>query len=288
MADRLQKILASAGIASRRKSEEMIEQGRVTVNGVTATIGDQADASVDVIAVDGRPISAQRKRYLVLNKPQGHVTTLSDPQGRPTVADLVDVPERLFPVGRLDYDTEGLLLLTNDGDFTQRITHPSYEIEKVYVARVTTPIGLRALDLLRTGVQLEDGMSAPARVQIVYRDQRTVELTIHEGRNRMIRRMLAAVGSPVTGLIRTRIGPLTLGDLKTGKWRDLTAIEVAGLRGEVAAPASPAPAPRPRSRDRKGQLVVEMGNEGQVHSIEAHAADVKSRFRLCKRSERSE
>jgi pseudouridine synthase len=247
MPERLQKILSSAGVASRRKSEEMIEQGRVAVNGVTATVGDQAETGVDVITVDGKSISAQRKRYLVLNKPQGHVTTLADPQGRPTVADLVDVPERLFPVGRLDYDTEGLLILTNDGDFTQRITHPSYEIEKVYVARVATPIGLRALDLLRTGVQLEDGMSAPAKVQIVYRDQRTVELTIHEGRNRMVRRMLAAVGSPVTGLIRTRIGHLTLGDLPTGKWREMTAVEVAGLQGEVTAPGRPAPATRLRS-----------------------------------------
>jgi len=234
MAERLQKILSSAGIASRRKSEELIAQGRVSVNGVQATIGDRADVDIDIVTVDGVPIAAQRKRYLVLNKPSGHVTTLSDPQGRPKVTDLIDVQERLFPVGRLDYDTEGLLLLTNDGDFTQRITHPSFEIEKVYVARVATPIGQRALDLLRTGVQLEDGMSAPARVRIVYRDNRTVELTIHEGRNRMIRRMLAAVGSPVTGLIRTRIGPLELGELKTGQWRELTVEEVAGLQGETA------------------------------------------------------
>lgn len=205
------------------------------VNGVQAKVGDSADVGVDVVTVDGKPIAAQRKRYLVLNKPQGTVTTLDDPQGRPKVSDLINVPERLFPVGRLDYDTEGLLLLTNDGDFTQRITHPSYEIEKVYVARVATPIGLRALDLLRTGVQLEDGISAPAKVQIVYRDNRTVELTIHEGRNRMIRRMLAAVGSPVTGLIRTRIGSLNLGDLKTGAWRELSPDEVSGLSGRRAA-----------------------------------------------------
>ena len=235
MADRLQKILTAAGIASRRKSEELIAQGRVMVNGVQAKVGDSADVGVDVVTVDGKPIAAQRKRYLVLNKPQGTVTTLDDPQGRPKVSDLINVPERLFPVGRLDYDTEGLLLLTNDGDFTQRITHPSYEIEKVYVARVATPIGLRALDLLRTGVQLEDGISAPAKVQIVYRDNRTVELTIHEGRNRMIRRMLAAVGSPVTGLIRTRIGSLNLGDLKTGAWRELSPDEVSGLSGRRAA-----------------------------------------------------
>lgn len=232
MADRLQKILSAAGIASRRKSEELIAQGRVTVNGVQAKVGDSADVGVDVVAVDGKPIAAQRKRYLVLNKPQGHVTTLDDPQGRAKVTDLIDVPERVFPVGRLDYDTEGLLLLTNDGDFTQRITHPSYEIEKVYIARVAAPIGLRALDLLRTGVQLEDGISAPAGVRIVYRDNRTIELTIHEGRNRMIRRMLAAVGSPVTGLIRTRIGPLMLGELKTGKWRELTDAEVSGVAGQ--------------------------------------------------------
>lgn len=204
----------------------------MTVNGVQAKVGDSAEIGVDVVTVDGKPIATQRKRYLVLNKPSGHVTTLDDPQGRAKVTDLINVPERVFPVGRLDYDTEGLLLLTNDGDFTQRITHPSYEIEKVYIARVATPIGLRALDLLRTGVQLEDGISAPAGVRIVYRDNRTVELTIHEGRNRMIRRMLAAVGSPVTGLIRTRIGPLTLGDLKTGKWRELTAAEISGLSGQ--------------------------------------------------------
>lgn len=229
MAERLQKILASAGIASRRKAEDLIAQGRVMVNGERATLGGRADPGVDIVTVDGKPIAAQRKRYLALNKPSGHVTTMSDPQGRPKVSDLIDVPERIFPVGRLDYDTEGLLLLTNDGDFTQRITHPSYEIEKVYVARVATPIGLKALNLLRTGVELEDGLSAPATVRILYRDQRTIELTIHEGRNRMIRRMLAAVGSPVTGLMRTRIGRLTLGDLPTGRWREITPAEVASL-----------------------------------------------------------
>ena len=264
MAERLQKILSSAGIASRRKSEELIAQGRVMVNGVVATVGDQAEVGVDIVIVDGKPIAAQRKRYLVLNKPQGHVTTRSDPQGRPKVTDLIDVPERLFPVGRLDYDTEGLLLLTNDGDFTQRITHPSYEIEKVYVARVATPIGLRALDLLRRGVQLEDGISAPAKVRIVYRDQRTVELTIHEGRNRMIRRMFAAVGSPVTGLIRTRIGVLTLGGLKTGGWRELTAGEVAGLLGEVVAPALPVSRPRPVDRRPGGGRSGTPANRGRA------------------------
>ena len=247
MAERLQKILSAAGIASRRKSEELIAEGRVMVNGVQATLGDQAEVGVDIVTVDGKPIAAEGKRYLLLNKPGGHVTTLSDPQGRPKVIDLIaDVKERIFPVGRLDYDTEGLLLLTNDGDFTQRITHPSFEVEKVYVARVATPVGLRALDLLRTGVQLEDGISAPAKVQIVYRDQRTLELTIHEGRNRMIRRMLAAVGSPVTGLIRTRIGPLTLGELPTGRWRELTADEISRLRGEVPSPAKPVQLQRPR------------------------------------------
>ena len=238
MADRLQKILSSAGIASRRKAEDLIAQGRVMVNGKRATVGDRADAGVDIVTVDGRPIAAQRKRYLVLNKPSGHVTTMSDPQGRPKVSDLVDVPERIVPVGRLDYDTEGLLLLSNDGEFTQRITHPSYEIDKVYVARVATPIGLKALGLLRTGVELEDGLSAPATVRILYRDQRTVEITIHEGRNRMIRRMLAAVGSPVTGLIRTRIGKLTLGDLPTGRWRELTPAEITGLTDRRAVTRS--------------------------------------------------
>ncbi|MDA1258034.1 MAG: pseudouridine synthase [Chloroflexi bacterium] len=240
MAERLQKILSAAGIASRRKSEVLIAQGRVMVNGKQATIGDRADVDIDIVTVDGKPIAAERKRYLALNKPSGHVTTLSDPQGRPKVSDLIDVPERVFPVGRLDYDTEGLLLLTNDGDFAERISHPRYEIDKVYVARTATPLGDEALRLLRTGVQLEDGPSAPAAVRILYRDNRTVELTIHEGRNRMIRRMLAAVGSPVTGLTRMRIGPLALGDLPTGRWRELLPAEIAGLLEGAPKPAGPA------------------------------------------------
>jgi pseudouridine synthase len=234
MRQRLQKILASAGIASRRKSEELISAGRVAVNGSTASLGDSADPATDRITLDGAPLSAEKKRYLLLNKPTGYVTTLSDPHGRPTVIDLIDVPERVYPVGRLDADTEGLLLLTNDGMLSHRIAHPRYEIEKTYVAEVSEPLSPEGQAALERGVELEDGMTRPAAVRILSRDRKLVELTIHEGKNRIVRRMLEAVGSPVTRLERVRLGDLTLDGLPRGKWRDLAGREVDALRQTAA------------------------------------------------------
>ena len=229
MAERLQKILSSAGVASRRKAEKLIVAGRVQVNGKPASLGDRAEPGVDLITVDGEPIAAQAKRYLALNKPAGYVTTVTDTHGRPTVVDLVKVRERVYPVGRLDLHTSGLLLLTSDGDFAERVTHPRYEIEKTYIVRIARPLGAAALRKLRSGIELEDGPLRPAKVSITSDDRRTVEMTIHEGRNRIVRRALEAVGSRVVELRRTRIGPVDLGSLPSGKWRELTQAEIDGL-----------------------------------------------------------
>lgn len=229
MAERIQKILSSAGVASRRKAEELIVAGRVQVNGKPASLGDRAEPGVDLITVDGEPIAAQAKRYLALNKPAGYVTTVTDTHGRPTVVDLVKVRERVYPVGRLDLHTSGLLLLTSDGDFAERVTHPRYEIEKTYIVRIARPLGAAALRKLQSGIELEDGPLRPAKVSITSDDRRTVEMTIHEGRNRIVRRALEAVGSRVVELRRTRIGPVDLGNLPSGKWRELTQAEIDGL-----------------------------------------------------------
>ena len=229
MAERIQKILSSAGVASRRKAEELIVAGRVQVNGKPASLGDRAEPGVDLITVDGEPIAAQAKRYLALHKPAGYVTTVTDTHGRPTVVDLVKVRERVYPVGRLDLHTSGLLLLTSDGDFAERVTHPRYEIEKTYIVRIARPLGAAALRKLQSGIELEDGPLRPAKVSITSDDRRTVEMTIHEGRNRIVRRALEAVGSRVVELRRTRIGPVDLGSLPSGKWRELTQAEIDGL-----------------------------------------------------------
>lgn len=229
---RLQKYMAECGVASRRKCEEIIAAGRVTVNGkVVDVMGAQVEAG-DEVCVDGAPIRAeQRRQYILLNKPQGVVTTLSDPQGRRTVRDLIDgIPERIYPVGRLDYDTEGLLLLTNDGALAQRLTHPSCEVDKVYLARVTGNPSNEAIDRLRRGVYMEgdERRTYPADVRVV-RDESLfsdILVTIHEGRNRQVRRMFDAVGHKVLLLRRVRFGPLELGSLRRGEWRELTAQEV--------------------------------------------------------------
>ena len=229
MPERIQKIMSSAGVASRRKSEELIRAGRVQVNGQPAALGDRAEAGVDLITVDGKPVAAQTKRYIALHKPAGYVTTVTDTHGRGTVVDLVDVPERIYPVGRLDLHTSGLLLLTSDGDFAARVTHPRYEIEKTYIARVARPLGDSAIQKLRSGIDLEDGPMRPENVRIISEDRRTVEMTIHEGRNRIVRRAFEALSARVVELRRTRIGAVDLGDLQTGKWRELTQAEIAGL-----------------------------------------------------------
>jgi 23S rRNA pseudouridine2605 synthase len=231
---RLQKLLALAGIASRRRSEELMLDGEVEVNGEVVTrLGTKVDPSADVIRVSGRrlpPIS--EKVYLALNKPRGVVSTMSDPEGRRTLQDLVDDrPERLFHVGRLDTDTSGLIILTNDGDFAHRLAHPSYEVDKTYVAEVTGQLFPRVVKELLEGVTLEDGPVTVSKARIVESSpaKSIVELVIHEGRNRIVRRLLDQVGHPVTRLTRTRIGPVVLGRLGSGELRDLTTDELGEL-----------------------------------------------------------
>jgi len=232
--ERLQKVLAAVGLGSRRACEELIAEGRVTVDGEVAELGRRVDPDVARVEVDGVPISVRPGLvHYLLNKPAGVVTTASDPQGRPTVLDLVPPQPRIFPVGRLDAATEGLLLLTNDGDLTHRLTHPSFGVEKEYLAEVDTPPTRGELRRLREGVDLEDGRTAPARVTLV--PPRAVRLVIHEGRNRQVRRMLDAVGHPVRRLVRTRIGPLTDRRLRPGEWRPLTPAEVRRLEEHVAS-----------------------------------------------------
>ena len=225
---RLQKLLARAGLGSRRTVEDLIADGRVTVNGVVAELGNRADAETDRIEVDGALIGVRPDTvWYLLNKPAGVVTTASDPQGRPTVVQLVPDEPRVFPVGRLDTDTEGLLLLTNDGDATHRLTHPSFGVEKEYLAHVEGTPSRGALRQLREGVALDDGMTAPAKASAVSPD--TIRLVIHEGRNRQVRRMCDAIGHPVRRLVRVRIGPVRDQHLGPGEWRPLEPAEIRAL-----------------------------------------------------------
>jgi len=241
--ERLQKVLARAGLGSRRTCEDLIAAGRVTVNDERAALGRRVDAERDVVAVDGTPIGVKAGLvYYLLNKPKGVVTTADDPQGRPTVLGLVPEEPRVFPVGRLDMDTEGLLLLTNDGELTHRLTHPSFGVDKEYVAQVDGEPSRRSVRRLREGIDLDDGITAPAQAALV--GPGVIRLTIHEGRNRQVRRMCEAIGHPVTRLIRTRIGPLADRKLKPGAWRELTTDEVRSLE-RAAGPqvlAEPTPA----------------------------------------------
>jgi len=269
MSERLQKILSQAGVASRRLAEELIAQGRVQVNGTTVTeLGSKADPDADEIKVDGRRIRTQaRKRYILLHKPRGYITSRSDPQGRPTVIDLLrGVREYIYPVGRLDYDSEGLLLLTNDGDLAARLTHPRHEVDKVYEARVRGIPDEHALERLAKGVTIEGQRTAPAKVRLLdppvkrptENEQTRVELAIHEGRQRQVRKMFDAVGHPVVRLKRVRIGPIADPDMPPGHWRELTPQEVARLQraaglagGERPAGTRPAGGSPPRSRPRR-------------------------------------
>jgi 23S rRNA pseudouridine2605 synthase len=244
--ERLQKILSQAGIASRRASEQLMLDGRVTVNGATVReLGTKADPSADDIRVDGRRIRvAEQHRYLLLNKPRGYVTTRSDPQRRPTVLDLLGgVREYVYPVGRLDFDSEGLLLLTNDGELAAHLTHPSHEVARVYEVRVAGIPDAHDLKRLSRGVTIDGRRTEPAQLQVVpdrTADRAIVRITIHEGRNRQVRRMFDAIGHPVDELRRVAIGPIRDKQLKSGAWRDLSAAEVAALKRAAQTPRPPA------------------------------------------------
>ncbi|OAB44240.1 pseudouridine synthase [Paenibacillus glacialis] len=243
--ERLQKILAQAGIASRRKCEDLIVAGKVEVNGeVVTTLGTKADPDQDIITVSGRPIRNEKKVYLVMNKPKGVITSASDPEGRKIVSDyLRDIKERVYPVGRLDYDTEGLLLLTNDGEFANLLTHPKHHVPKTYMATVKgVPHGTE-LDKLKQGIMLDDGMTSPADVE--YKDidtaknEATISITIYEGRNRQVRRMFEAISHPVIKLKRISFGDLLLQNLKRGLFRHLTKNEIEDLIKLAKSPKLP-------------------------------------------------
>lgn len=229
MKQRLQKILSDRGVTSRRKGEALIGQGKVTVNGQIAALGDSADPEIDTICVEGKPLPSTREYiYLMLNKPRGYVTTLSDEKGRPTAASLVsDCGRRVYPVGRLDMDSEGLLLFTNDGAFANRAMHPSHEINKTYLVQVKG-YGFEGFQRLREPVTLDGYRIKPPKLRLLWTkdDSARFEITIHEGRNRQIRRMCALAGMRVTMLRRIREGELELGNLPVGKWRFLTASEI--------------------------------------------------------------
>lgn len=238
--ERLQKVLARVGLGSRRVCEELIGEGRVTVDGAVAELGCRVKVESARIEVDGAPVGVRPGLvYYLLNKPAGVVTTASDPHDRPTVVDLVPDDPRVFPVGRLDAQTEGLLLLTNDGDLAHRLTHPSFGVDKEYLAEVEGRPSPAAVRRLREGVVLEDGRTAPARAVLV--EASVLRITIHEGRNRQVRRMCEAVGYPVARLVRTRIGPLVDRSLAPGSHRTLIAEEMRALRRAVADWASEAP-----------------------------------------------
>ncbi len=240
--ERLQKVLALRGWGSRRVCEEMVAEGRVTVNGEVAVLGRRVDPETDVVEVDGVQIGLQPDLvYYLLNKPIGVITTSSDPQGRPTVTSLVPDEPRVFSVGRLDADTEGLLLLTNDGELANRVAHPSHGVEKEYLAYVNGNVPGKVLHRLREGIELDDGMTAPAKASQL--SPGLLRITIHEGRNRQVRRMCEAVGFPVQRLVRVRIGPLRDSSIAPGHWRELTLDEVRQLVEAVAG--------APRRYDRR-------------------------------------
>ena len=227
--ERLQKVLARVGMGSRRVCEKLIVEQRVTVNGELAELGEKVDPETAEIEVDGLKVGVRQDLvYYLLNKPVGVITTSKDPQERSTVVDLVPTHPRVFPVGRLDADTEGLILLTNDGDLTHYLTHPSFGVEKEYLVQVDVKPSRNAIRELRQGVELDDGITAPAKVSLV--DEKLIKIVIHEGRNRQVRRMCESVGHPVKRLIRSRIGPIVDTSLRPGSFRELTNQELKSIR----------------------------------------------------------
>lgn len=237
MKERLQKIIARSGIASRRGAEKMIREGRVSVNQHTVIeLGTKADERKDEIRIDGKLIATDALHiYLMLHKPGGFVTTLKDPQGRPIVTDLIKgIPERLFPVGRLDYESEGLLLLTNDGEFAYRVQHPKFEISKTYMVKIKGALSREEMEILKEGVQLQDGFVRPLGISTVKKNKKSswIEITISEGKNRVVRRFFESIERPVTRLVRIAISDVKLGTLRPGEFRYLREKEIKRLRGD--------------------------------------------------------
>lgn len=238
MKERLQKVIASAGITSRRHAEKLITEGRVSINNVVVTkLGEKADARKDIIRVDGKIISTETtKYYIALNKPAGFVTTLHDPQNRPTVIDLIrDFPERVYPVGRLDYDSRGLLILTNDGDFAQRIQHPRFQKPKLYKVKIQGHLSKEQLRQLGKGIKVDGDFFKPENLKVEKINEKScwIKLTLREGKNRIIRRGFETIGYRIAHLIREAIGDLKLGSLKEGEWRHLTKKEISQLLGNA-------------------------------------------------------
>ncbi|MFC1723364.1 pseudouridine synthase [Nanoarchaeota archaeon] len=231
MAERVQKIISNAGMMSRRKAEDMIADGKVTVNGKVIGLGDQADRDKDVILVDGKKVELGKKLYIAFNKPGDCLTTLDDPRGRKTVFSYIPFKTRLIPCGRLDFKTEGLLLLTNDGDFANKIMHPRYEVKKTYVVWVDHDVSREHIDKLKEGVFLKEFeiRTRPAKVRYGH-DKKTLEITIHEGKNRIVRRMLNALGYEVKRLMRIKIGMVDLGNLYKAKYRNLSRKEIDSFK----------------------------------------------------------
>ena len=232
---RLQKYLSTYGICSRRKGEELIIAGRVFIGKKKAFIGDKIDLNTDKVYIDRKLVTAERKKvYILLNKPRGYITTTNDPKNRKTIFDLIkEIPERVYPVGRLDYDTEGLLLLTNDGDLTFKLTHPKHQINKTYKVKCKGIINLAVIDILRSGVILDDGYKTQkAKVYVIELNKKNslLEITIYEGKNRQIRKMFESLGHPVIRLTRTKIGDIQIGDLKSSSYRFLKKAEVNKLK----------------------------------------------------------
>lgn len=235
MLERLQKVLAQAGVASRRQSEVLIKEGRVKVNGqIIKELGVKVNSQEDIILVDNKPLKMEEEKvYFMLNKPAGYISSVKDPQGRPTVLDFFQaITQRIYPVGRLDFETEGLLLLTNDGELTNALIHPKHEISKVYLARVEGRPNLGSLKIFARGIKLEDGITAPAKVEIeeITKGKALLKIEIHEGRNRQVRRMCEAIGHPVVYLKRVKVGPLELGKLPKGQFRSLSNRELKELK----------------------------------------------------------
>ena len=234
---RINKYIASCGVASRRKAEEIILDGRVTVNGKLVTeLAFNIDEEKDIVEIDGEQIGVEKNNvYIVLNKPEGYITTVKDQFDRPSVLDLVkDIDERVYPIGRLDYETSGLLILTNDGDLTYKLTHPKHEVDKTYVARVKGKLTPDEIKMFKSGLKIEDYVTAPAKLKVIRYDEKTnvslLEIKIHEGKNRQVRKMCKAINHPVLRLKRTAMGKIRIGECEIGKYRYLTEDEVKYLK----------------------------------------------------------